>query len=379
MRRLPSAIALAAITAFAAPAFAHHSQAMFDTSKEILVEGKVARFDWVNPHMYLIVETKGPDGKPALVEGEGLAITQALVDVLDREALKPGTPVVMRANPNRGGWGKQVRILDVTTEDGEIHPFYAGNTRTRTLTPAESLAAHWAPSRAALGAGFGAMARWPVTPEGRAAQAKLVADGLCYVEPVPFIAVLDELRTIEIGEDEVVIRFDNTGDRVDRTIHMTAAHPANVQPSFHGHSIGRWDGDTLVVDVKLFTDKTWFDKAGNFHRGELHVIEGFTRTGPDHRAPLPPRRRRRTRGALSRVWTAKRAVRPRRSLWRVQRRRCGPRRAAPARSRGPYCGSIALPKIIPKSNRTIKGKASVKKRATGSRPNSLNCIQVNLK
>ena len=64
---------------------------MFDTSQEILIEGKVARFDWVNPHMYLIVETKGPDGKPALVEGEGLGITQALVDGLDRDALKPGT------------------------------------------------------------------------------------------------------------------------------------------------------------------------------------------------------------------------------------------------------------------------------------------------
>src|SRR5688572_231073 len=187
---------------------------MFDTSKEILIEGKVARFDWVNPHMYLVVETTGPDGKPALVEGEGVAITQALVDGLKREALQPGTPVVMRANPNRGGWGKQMRILDVTTEDGEIHPFYAANTRERRLTPAESLEGKWAPSRQALGAGFGAMARWPVTPEGRAAQADLTADGLCFVEPVPFLAVLDEMRTIEIGEDEVVMHFDNTGDHV---------------------------------------------------------------------------------------------------------------------------------------------------------------------
>ena len=243
---------LAAITTFAAPAFAHHSQAMFDTTKEILVEGTIARFDWVNPHMYMIVETKGPDGKPAQVEGEGLGITQALVDGLDRDALKPGTPVVMRANPNRSGWGKQVRILDVTTQDGEIHPFYAANTRTRTLTPAESLAGHWAPNRAALGAAFGAMARLPVTPEGRAAQTKLVADGLCYVEPIPFLAVLDELRTIEIGKDEVVMRFDNSGDHVDRTIHMTAKHPAEVKPSLQGHSIGRWDGETLVIDTIAF-------------------------------------------------------------------------------------------------------------------------------
>ena len=106
MKRLPAALyTLAAVTPSATPAFAHHSQAMFDATQEIVLEGTIARFDWVNPHMYLIVETTGPDGKPALVEGEGVGITQALVDGLDRDALKPGTPVVMRANPNRRDWG----------------------------------------------------------------------------------------------------------------------------------------------------------------------------------------------------------------------------------------------------------------------------------
>jgi hypothetical protein len=253
MRHLAAATPLIAATALlGAPASAHHSQAMFDQTQEILIEGTVARFDWVNPHMYLIVETKGPDGKPALVEGEGLGITQALVDGLSREALKPGTRVVMRANPNRGGWGKQVRIQDVTTEDGEIHPFYTANRRTRTLTPAESLEGHWAPARPALGAAFGAMGGWPVTPAGRAAQAQLLVDGICTPEPTPVLSILDELRTIEIGDDEVVMRFDNTGDHVVRTIHMDAAHPADVQPSPQGHSIGRWDGNTLVIDTIAF-------------------------------------------------------------------------------------------------------------------------------
>jgi len=247
--RSTAILVLAAAASFGAPLFAHHSQAMFDTSEEILIEGTVARFDWVNPHMYLIVETVGPDGETALVEGEGLAITQALVDGLRREALGFGTPVVMRMNPNRGGWGKQVRILDVTTEDGEIHPFYTANPRTLQLTPAESLEGRWAPSRAALGAGFGAMARFPVTAEARAIQAEMAVDGLCYVEPVPFLAVLDEMREIQIGDDEVVIHFDNTGDHVIRTIHMGAEHPADIEPSRHGHSIGWWEGDTLVIDT----------------------------------------------------------------------------------------------------------------------------------
>jgi hypothetical protein len=281
MKRLTAATSLltaAATALLCAPASAHHSQSMFDTSKELVIEGTVSRFDWVNPHMYIVVATKGPDGQPALVEGEGVGITQALVDGLNRDALKPGTPVVMRVNPNRGGWGKQVRVMDITTQDGEVHPFYAANRRTRALTPAKSLDGHWAPSRAGFGAAMGAMARWPVTPEARAAQATLADDGLCNADVGPVLSVFDELRTIELGDDKVVLRFDNTGDRVERVVQMTAAHPAGVQPSLQGHSIGRWEGETLVIDTIAFTP----DSSGlalNVPAGaRKHLIERLTLT-----------------------------------------------------------------------------------------------------
>ena len=110
--------ALAASVVLSVPAAAHHSMAMFDNSKEVLIEGTVSRLDWMNPHVYLFVEAKGPEGQTAIIQGEGLAITQAVVDGLRRDALQPGMHVIVRANPNRGGWGKQVRVLDVTTEDG---------------------------------------------------------------------------------------------------------------------------------------------------------------------------------------------------------------------------------------------------------------------
>jgi hypothetical protein len=276
--RSTASLVLAAVASFAAPAFAHHSQAMFNTTEEILVEGTVERFEWVNPHMYLIVATEGPDGEQVLVEGEGLAITQALVDGLRREALMPGTPVVMRANPNRNGSDNHVRILDVTTQDGEIHPFYASNSRDRTLTPAESLEGHWAPSRAALGAGFGAMARFPITPEARAAQQELLADGLCFVEPVPFLAVLDEMRSIEIGGDEVLLHFDNSGDHVLRTIHMNSEHPSDLEASRHGHSIGRWEGDTLVIDTTGYEPNASGNGANVPSSAGKHTVERLTLT-----------------------------------------------------------------------------------------------------
>jgi hypothetical protein len=67
-----------------------------------------------------------------------------------------------------------------------------------------------------------------------------------------------------------------------RNIYMDSKHPEGPIEWWMGDSRGRWEGDTLVVDVVHFTDQTWFDRSGNFHSGELHVVERFTRTGPDH-------------------------------------------------------------------------------------------------
>ena len=49
-----------------------------------------------------------------------------------------------------------------------------------------------------------------------------------------------------------------------------------------GWSIGRWEGDTLVIDVTSQNDRTWFDRAGNFHSGDLHVVERYTPISPYH-------------------------------------------------------------------------------------------------
>jgi len=59
-------------------------------------------------------------------------------------------------------------------------------------------------------------------------------------------------------------------------------HPAGHIDFWMGDSRGRWEGDTLVVDVIHFNDQTWFDRSGNFHSDALHVIERYTLIGPDH-------------------------------------------------------------------------------------------------
>jgi hypothetical protein len=44
----------------------------------------------------------------------------------------------------------------------------------------------------------------------------------------------------------------------------------------------RWDGETLVVDVTHFGDQNWLDRSGNYHSADMHLVERWTRTGPDH-------------------------------------------------------------------------------------------------
>ena len=51
-------------------------------------------------------------------------------------------------------------------------------------------------------------------------------------------------------------------------------------PSWMGYSVGRWEGDTLVVESFGFNDRTWLDDAGHPHTEQLHVIERYSRTGP---------------------------------------------------------------------------------------------------
>ena len=59
-----------------------------------------------------------------------------------------------------------------------------------------------------------------------------------------------------------------------RTIHTNnTQHPNDPNDWWLGDSRGKWDGDTLVVDVKHFNDETWLDRSGNYHSDALHVVE----------------------------------------------------------------------------------------------------------
>jgi hypothetical protein len=69
-----------------------------------------------------------------------------------------------------------------------------------------------------------------------------------------------------------------------RVIYMDGRpHPADIAdyPDFMGHSIGRWEGSTLVVDTVGIDERSWLDTAGHEHSDKLHVVERFEKNGPN--------------------------------------------------------------------------------------------------
>jgi hypothetical protein len=65
-----------------------------------------------------------------------------------------------------------------------------------------------------------------------------------------------------------------------RIVRMNTKEESPID-TWMGWSLGRWEGDTLVVDVRSFTDQTWFDRAGNYHSEALHVVERYTPMNAD--------------------------------------------------------------------------------------------------
>jgi hypothetical protein len=84
---------------------------------------------------------------------------------------------------------------------------------------------------------------------------------------------------VELPELQRIYIFDIGGPHTYRTIYMDGrTHPTNLDPSFYGHSIGWWEGDTLVVDTIGYNEGFWMDRRGSPTTEKLHTLEKFTRT-----------------------------------------------------------------------------------------------------
>ena len=101
----------------------------------------------------------------------------------------------------------------------------------------------------------------------------------CYRPGVPRANYMPFPFQIFQNREQILMVYEYKG--AIRPIYVDPHMEAPVD-SWMGWSNGRWEGDTLVVDVTAFNGHTWFDRAGNFASETLHVIERWTPKGPNH-------------------------------------------------------------------------------------------------
>jgi hypothetical protein len=99
----------------------------------------------------------------------------------------------------------------------------------------------------------------------------------CYLPGVPRANYMHLPFQIFQSEKSMIIAYEYAG--AVRNVLFTDPGPAPVD-SWMGQSVAKWDGDTLVVTVSGMNDRTWFDRAGNFHSDQMSVVERWTPTGP---------------------------------------------------------------------------------------------------
>ncbi|MDE0123822.1 MAG: hypothetical protein OXN97_04510 [Bryobacterales bacterium] len=128
--------------------------------------------------------------------------------------------------------------------------------------------------------------RIPYTPEAAAKREENRAHWVerdpevkCYLPGVPRATYMPFPFQIFHNDSSVFIAYEYAG--AVREIYMRDVGPAETD-SWMGQSVGRWEGDTLVVEVTGFTDQTWFDRSGTHHSNRLRVVERYTVTSPYH-------------------------------------------------------------------------------------------------
>ncbi len=100
----------------------------------------------------------------------------------------------------------------------------------------------------------------------------------CYLPGVPRATYMP--YPFQIFQSASTIYFVYEYGGAVRNIFLKDPGPPPVD-SWMGQSVGRWEGETLVIDAKGFNDQSWFDRSGNFHSDALHVVERYTRVQPD--------------------------------------------------------------------------------------------------
>jgi hypothetical protein len=298
---------------------AHHGAGLYDMRKNVELEGKLTRVDFVNPHTYIYFDVVGPDGKVMAMKCETRGATVLRRSGWSPEMFVRGTSIKVAGHPHREDPAactvetmtlgdkptleRYQQLSDAKSGPRTKRPFRLANGKP-------NLAGDWAQEQQVLATPPPGRGRTGLVPISQAAAiregklpmpagpagwfpppVKLTAAGQAAADAMrkrptsqnprlscqPTSILFDWVFDGAIGritQSATAIKMEY-GVGLTRTVHLNmTTHPANIKPSRAGHSIGRWEGDTLVVDTIGFAPGSL---AGNLpHSDKLHVVERFT-------------------------------------------------------------------------------------------------------
>jgi hypothetical protein len=259
---------------------AHHSGAQYDRSIIVEREATVVWFDFRNPHAYLVVTDS--EGVEWMVEM--MSAVRLRREGWNAETMGKGDQVTFRAIANRNPQKNRVRLRSLTSGSGLVLDLSRpddDSAETRTFTAVTSLEGVWGTDPDTFDGISDAITNYPLTSKGQEAKESFddtqdpVAN--CTSWPIPQLAIVSGLYPMEfeLSDEKVVIRYEffNTV----RTVFMDVRdHPAEAPRTIQGHSIGRWEDETLVIDSRLFADhRSPFMFDGVPSGAEKHVIERY--------------------------------------------------------------------------------------------------------
>ncbi len=302
--------------ALSGAAWAHHGFGRIDGSQNVTLEGTLTGVDFVNPHAYLYFDAVGADGKTLKMRCEMRAATVLRRSGWSEEMFVPGKHVTINGHPHRDDpstcYIEDLKIGDAPTlvryQQLTSSTSPAANRPARLPSGEPNLAGDWAQEQyliarpptgrgglvpksqvAAVEAGTVNVADlpnngWGQRPVTLTAAGQAASDALkgvapqdntrarCEITSILFDWVFDgPINRIAQTKDTITIEYSRG---ITRTVQMNAKHPASIKPSRAGHSVGRWDGDTLVVDTVGFAPGSLAGTVPNSDK--LHVVERFT-------------------------------------------------------------------------------------------------------
>jgi len=269
MSKFDAALAVLAAFTIAPAANAHHGFAShYDPNRMIRIEGTVKQFDFINPHGFLHIDAVDEAGEPVVYVCDLQARTQLARRGADETLFTVGEPIVVEGFPARRdpygcefGTGYFADGSSYTMRStGEARTQFAAN-REVPLAPgtARSIFGTWIrPGMFGDASGRGpTTGENSITPAGLAARAAFdpIADNPVIQckggSPVRNWGPPGLATAIRAADGNVVIYHESMD--ITRTIHMNMTHhPADIEPSDMGHSIGRFEDATLIIDTAGF-------------------------------------------------------------------------------------------------------------------------------